>query len=980
MITKEVAIERIRHLVERFEEQKDFYSCPEYNETLTRRDFIDPFFQALGWDVANEQGYAESYREVIHEDRVRTKGRSEFPDYSFRLPGGKRLFFVEAKKPSIVIREDIFPAYQVRRYGWSAQLNISIVTDFEEFAVYDCTQKPRAGDKAATARIKYLRYHDYLREFDFIWNTFSKERVLKGSFDRFIQSGERKGTMTVDSDFPQSLNRWRKLLASSICRSNPWLNEDELNYAVQHTIDRIIFLRIAEDRGVEPHTLREDIQQGNYYDNLLAHFKQADEKYNSGLFDHTKDRVTRRIAIDNKTLKAIITDLYYPNSSYEFSVIPVEILGTAYEQFLGKRIKITASHRARIDEDSEIRKESGVYYTPQYIVDHIVESTVGKLVENKSPKEISRIRIVDPTCGSGSFLLGAYQYLLSYHKKYYAPLFNELNRKAGDNSISVYERNVAVKERNKLPLTPTGELKTSLKKEILVNNIFGVDQDVNAVEVTKLSLLLKCMEGETTSSIQALTFNEHVLPTLENNIKCGNSLVDTNYFDHVYEDALNVKPFSWQKAFSSIFAQGGFDAVVGNPPWVDLKGHPKELVSYYFKYYQTTENRINLYAIFLERELSLLNNNGVLGIIIPSSILYQSSYTRLRKLILDKWNIHSIARLPDDVFKSVKAETLVMVIGKERKPAGLFLYDRDKKISVISSENCTEYRTVDTKAWKKSDDAAFNIYNDPGTSSILAKIEKGKAELGELCSITLGITPYDKYKGHTERQIAKRVFHSNTAKDETFKPLLEGADVKRYNVKWGGKEHISYGEWLGAPREQRFFTEPRILVRQIISGNPPRIYAGYTDEELYNTQSVFNILVKKEARLSTKYLLALLNSNLINFYHGHKYLDLSKRLFQKILIQNCRKLPIKKISFKNSDEKQLHDEIVEQAGKLLKLYDLQYKETLMSEMLHREMRINHCEEKLNKLVYKLYDLTPEEITVIENAMQPVHRKEVIEQQ
>jgi len=206
MINKEAAYKKISELVERFEEQFDSYKNANYNETLTRRDFIDPFFKALGWDIDNEQGYAEAYREVIHEDKVKIGGATKAPDYSFRIGGGKRLFFVEAKKPSIVIKDDILPAYQVRRYGWSAKLSVSIITDFEEFAIYDCSKKPLPTDKASVARIEYFTYKDYLKKFDFIWDTFSKENVLKGSFDKFIQgTANKKGTATVDKEFLQSL-------------------------------------------------------------------------------------------------------------------------------------------------------------------------------------------------------------------------------------------------------------------------------------------------------------------------------------------------------------------------------------------------------------------------------------------------------------------------------------------------------------------------------------------------------------------------------------------------------------------------------------------------------------------------------------------------------------------------------------------------------------------------------------------------------
>ncbi|MEJ7675012.1 MAG: hypothetical protein WKF59_20505 [Chitinophagaceae bacterium] len=252
MYSKDEAHSIIIELVERFTMQIDSYKKGDYNETQTRQDFINPFFKALGWDIDNSQGNAEAYREVIHEDKIKIGSATKAPDYSFRLPGGKRLFFVEAKKPSVVVKEDIVPAYQVRRYGWSAKLPISLITDFEEFAVYDCTQKPDPADKASTARIKYITYKNYNDEFDFIWDTFSKQSVLKGSFDKFIVSDTyKKGTTTVDKAFLHSLNEWRILLAQNIAVRNPNLTEDELNFVVQQTLDRIIFLRIAEDRGVE---------------------------------------------------------------------------------------------------------------------------------------------------------------------------------------------------------------------------------------------------------------------------------------------------------------------------------------------------------------------------------------------------------------------------------------------------------------------------------------------------------------------------------------------------------------------------------------------------------------------------------------------------------------------------------------------------------------------------------------------------------
>ncbi|MBK7097697.1 MAG: hypothetical protein IPH58_04230 [Sphingobacteriales bacterium] len=383
---KQAALEKIKSLVERFEEQKEFYVKSEYNETQTRRDFIDPFWKALGWDIDNENGYAESYREVIHEDRVKVGGATKAPDYSFRLVGGKRLFFLEAKKPNVIIKDEIAPAYQVRRYGWSAKMPISLITDFEEFAIYDCTTKPKPTDKASNGRIKYLTFTDYVKEFDFIWDTFSKERVLKGSFDKYITSDKnKKGTTTVDAEFLQSLDKWRVELALNIALRNKHVNEEDLNFVVQHIIDRIIFLRIAEDRSAERYgELQDTVKLGNYYQNLLERFHFADQKYNSGLFDFRNDKISEKIIIDNKVVKSIITELYYPVCPYEFSVLSVEILGSAYEQFLGKQITLSKGGKSVIEEKPEVRKAGGVYYTPQYIVDYIVKNTVGKLVDGST--------------------------------------------------------------------------------------------------------------------------------------------------------------------------------------------------------------------------------------------------------------------------------------------------------------------------------------------------------------------------------------------------------------------------------------------------------------------------------------------------------------------------------------------------------------------------------------------------------------------
>jgi len=306
---------RILELVDRFHENLDAYKQGKYNETQVRREFIDPFFEELGWDIANKKGYAEAYKEVVHEDVVKVGGATKAPDYSFRI-GGIRKFFLEAKKPSINIKDDTHPAYQLRRYAWSAKLPLSILTDFEEFAVYDCRVKPGKTDKSANSRILYLTYTEYPEQWEEIEGIFSREAILKGSFDKYVESRKKqRGTAEVDAAFLQEIERWRDLMARNIALRNPDLTQRELNFAVQRTIDRIIFLRICEDRGIETYGRLMALQNGDkVYKRLFQLFRQADDRYNSGLFHFRPekeqssdvDALTPGLNIDDRILEDIL--------------------------------------------------------------------------------------------------------------------------------------------------------------------------------------------------------------------------------------------------------------------------------------------------------------------------------------------------------------------------------------------------------------------------------------------------------------------------------------------------------------------------------------------------------------------------------------------------------------------------------------------------------------------------------------------------
>jgi predicted type IV restriction endonuclease len=488
----------VRELVERFDAHRQTYQSGQYNEAQLREEFLNPLFEALGWDVYNRKGYADAYKEVIHEDAIRIGGRTKAPDYCFRAGGGVRSLFVEAKKPSVQIGEAAGPAFQLRRYAWSAKLLLSVLTDFEEFAVYDCRIEPAKTDKASVARVVRLGYTEYLDRWDELVALLSPEAIRRGSLERFLADKKiKKGTASVDAAFLAEMESWRLELARNLALRNPTISQRDLNFAVQRTIDRIVFLRICEDRGIEPYGTLQSLENApNIYRRLRELFERADDRYNSGLFHFSRekerpeppDELTLSLSIDDKPLKELLQRLYFPESPYEFSVFPAEILGQVYEQFLGKVIRLTEGHRAKVEEKPEVRKAGGVYYTPSYIVDYIIQNTVATLLEKSTPARASSLRILDPACGSGSFLLGAYECLLSWHRDWY--IENDPEKHARGRNPRFYRG-------------PAGDwrLTTAEKKRILLNNIYGVDIDPQAVEVTKLSLLLKVLEGESGETI-----------------------------------------------------------------------------------------------------------------------------------------------------------------------------------------------------------------------------------------------------------------------------------------------------------------------------------------------------------------------------------------------------------------------------------------------------------------------------------------------
>ena len=631
---KAVALARVADLVENFRQNEADYLSESYNEMQARTDFISPLLQALGWDVYNTQGQSLRLREVIEEAIVEVgeERLSKRPDYELRLARQRKLF-VEAKKPSVRIGQDRSSAFQLRRYGYSGSLPVSILTNFHQLAVYDCRPVPDEFDEAHVARLWLLNYDQFLDHFDDLWDVLARETVYSGEFDRkFGVDVTRRGAEQFDDLFLRQVRDWRERLAMDIHENCPNLSSQELTYAVQLFLCRIVFLRICEDRELEKYETLRNLDEGATFDALVAELRRADGFYDSGIFRLLDDEPLG-IRISDQTLQGIISELYYPKSPYTFSVVETEVLGQIYEQFLGEVIDVSGG-AIQITTKPEVREGGGVVPTPQYIVDSIVERALIPSLKGKTASDLKDFVVADICCGSGTFLLSGYEALMEHHLAIY-----QSEGDSGHKGRTIYE---GVGDQWKLTFQE--------KRRILVDHIRGVDIDANAVEVTRFSLLLKLIEDETVESLQdyVQTASEPALPALEAVVRSGNSLVSYEEWAAAFGNLPaplipNVNPFTWAEEFPDEMGRGGFDVIIGNPPYVriqNLAAYSPEEVTFYQNpgspYATGHQDNFDKYALFVERALTLLRPSGRLGFIVPHKFMTIRSGRTLRGLIAER--------------------------------------------------------------------------------------------------------------------------------------------------------------------------------------------------------------------------------------------------------------------------------------------------------------------------------------------------------
>jgi len=949
----------IHQLVDKFTENREAYRSGKYNEARLRQEFLDPFFVALGWDVYNQKGVAPQYAEVEIEASLEIEGTSKSPDYTFKV-GPERKFFVEAKKPAVNLRYDIHPAYQLRRYAWNAHLPISILTDFEEFAVYNCKAKPGPKETAATARDLFYLYTDYIEKWDEIAAIFSRDAVWKGALDRFAASSKgKKGTTEVDDEFLKDMNNWRVLLARNIALRNPRVeDEQQLNYAVQITLDRIIFLRICEDRGIEPEEQLKTLStQPGLYTGLLELFRHADLKYNSGLFNFTHDKddntppdtFTPSLTIDDRALKEIIQGLYYP-CPYIFKEIPVEILGQVYEQFLGQVIRLTAGHQAKVEEKPEVRKAGGVYYTPKYIVDYIVENTVGKLLEGKTPTEAAALKIVDPACGSGSFLLGAFQYLIDWHERWY--LANEPQKWTRGKAPALNE------------VTGGYRLTTLKKKEILLNNIHGVDIDPQAVEVTKLSLLLKVLEEETGQLSLGL---ERALPDLGKNIQCGNSLIGEDYFAGQLAidpaERRRVNPFEWERAFPRVFAQGGFDAVIGNPPYINSlileKTLSPEIKPYWKRKFTSASGAFDIYIIFMEMGINILRKYGLLSFIVPNKFLAAEYAIDYRNWVFQEIQIDSILDLSRVKVWPISVYPIVPVYKKD-SPSN----DSQTIIRTSSNNQLTSYskqRRINHNDLNKTPDKIWSFFTQTGFD-ILLKVIDVSLPLEEIADVFGASTVAEG------SEYPKLIIEKDTIEKDLARFIVSGS-ILRYSVTWGISPiqftHMKYQHpmiQLKTPMPQRRIEQsrtPKIIMSKVAL--QPRAYYDKKGEfaGAYTTY-IF------QRSVALEYILGIINSKLLAFLYRTLYDALAMGGgYLRFQPPQVKRLPIFVLETNKAENTNKTNQLINLVDRMLDLHKCTPATPQEQEQLRRE--IEATDRQIDQLVYQLYGLTDEEIKIVEES-------------
>jgi adenine-specific DNA-methyltransferase len=1047
--TFDEAFTQVKNLAARFQKDEKHFLDAKYQEAEVRQQFLDKFFVALGWDVYHDEHANPYEREVKIEKSVMIQGRGKRADYAFYTAPNfaQARFMAEAKKPARQL-ENAQDCFQAIRYGWNANTPLAVLTDFEQFFMLDSRYKPNV-ETALSRIVKKFHYTEFFDEEKFreIYFLFSREAVGGGALEKFAASlkkgkGAKQAKISptaivqpMDEEFLSELDEQRLNLAKAFKKGNPQLDGETLTEITQRTLDRLVFLRFLEDKLVEPDSVIDNLgkRTGSAWRDFIAEMPRLNAVYNGTLFRKHELLDSPTFAPDERTFAATRDWLTHANSPYDFNSIPIHILGSIYERFLGKTIE-TTEHSATVADKPEVRKAGGVYYTPEYIVRYIVENTVGKLIAGKTPEEISRMRFADIACGSGSFLLGVFDYLIQYHVAYYSGAVQSANSRVQSANSRVQSTNFSLsrprsaagehaeartlnkkhKARREQAIKQgicretadgTLQLSISFKREILLNNIFGVDLDAQAVEVAQLSLYLKLLEEETTATKQQFLtgFREQLLPKLDKNIVHGNSLIDFDIMDGMLFDARELKqlnPMNFAETFPAVFQNGGFDAIVGNPPYVRQELFTN-IKSYLQKKYKIYHGVADLYVYFFERYIQLLKPDGEFGIIVANKWLRANYGEPMRRWLKD-FDVQEIVDFGDlPVFQGATTYPCVVRVRKTKgtetfRATEIKSLDfTDKSLSEMINENgfAVNVNHLDDKGWSLTDESVQHLLNKLRSKGVpLGEYVNGKIYRGVLTGLNEAFV--------IDAETKARLIAEDARSAELIKPFLFGRDIKRYenpihkkylifskrgikidnypaiknhlkkyeerltprpkdwNGDWNGRKPGSY-KWYEIQDAVDYYEEfekPKITYAEIATRGQ-----FFIDEKNVYVDTTVYIMGNSEI-----YLLGLLNSKLFTFMFSNISSEIRGGFLRWKAIY-MKQLPIRTIDFNNPQEKAAHDRIVELVEKILEA-----KKQLAAAQIDKDKTFfeRYCESldrQIDALVYDLYELTPEEIKIIETS-------------
>ena len=886
-MTQNEAKRKIQELVSKYEQVKLSGRIDKYSEQDTKDSFIRPMFEALGWDFDDRE-------EVSKEEFVNSAGRV---DYGIYLNNQPKLF-IEAKKLGAAIHKPEF-AEQAIRYCFNRVVTWAVLTDFESLKVFNAQN---VSENLSNKLYFEIPYTQYVERFDQIWQ-LSKESFETGLIDKeAMKVGKLQQKITVTEQLAKDLNEIRELLTKSLHQWNEKVTADDLDEGVQKLLDRLIFLRVAEDRGIEEPILKQlvrdfDLRKDNnqhIYQSMITKFRELDEVYNSGLF--SQHPFEKWEEYGGATKKAI--DILYGKSGYyeyDFKLIPSDVLGQVYESYLGHLLS-KSRKGLTLDVSAKKRKEQGIYYTPSYIEDYIVEQALKPVLDNcHSVAELKAIKVLDPACGSGSFLIKAMEMI---EKKYV-----EFGARKGE----------------------------GIRLQVLLDNIYGVDLDEKAVEIARLNLVINSLE------------TRMKLPGLEQHIKNGNSLISgtdeelKKYFGKNFRDK---KPFNWEEEFPEVFNRPspGFDVIIGNPPWVTTR-HSElgvDLVAYFKSRYKSAEGfKLNLFPMFVELFLLLSRKNGISSLIIPNRLLDTPSYAGIRKDIIDNMTIIDIQNLPKGAFDSVVAGNIIITIQKNNQA----ISNNDL---IITDYFTKEQLKLSLSQIKSNDNYTININGKTIGSEIINKIKIVKTTpLSEICNVHVGMMIKDKNNKLLVDKSGER-------------KIVVGRDFERYHVNkfrtFNFKDIEIFG---GTKKPEKHEMSPKLFVRK--TGNT--IVSAIDRDNTYAEQSVYLVLPK--TKIPIEYLEGILNSRLITYYFQNELIT-NPESYPYIQHYDLEKLPI--VVTEKSEEKIIVEK-VKAMHKLKKAILLEIENSNKWCELNKE--IEKTNKLIDQLVYKLYGLTEEEVEVIE---------------